>query len=101
MPVTTPAAPPVEVTAPISAPAAVAPVCDEAKVTQCKSFVQDSVPWSSKAHDDPSYRHWQEGNLQRLCNCTDDPGTTIRCFQEELLKNGDSWSKAIDTCGKP
>lgn len=88
------------VPAPSPTQATAAPVCDEAKVTQCKSFVQDSVPWSSVSHDDPSFRHWQEPNLQRLCHCTDDPARTIRCFQEELLKNGDSWEKAIDSCAK-
>lgn len=102
-PTPTPAAPPTEVTAqrmtaPIAAPAA--PGCDAAKVAQCKSLLQDQVPWSGKSHDDPSFRHWQEGNMQKLCNCTDDAAKTVQCFQDEIYKNGDSWVKAIDSCAK-
>ena len=72
--------------------------CDAEKVTLCKSLLQDQVPWTVKHAHDPSFRHWQEGNMDNLCRCTPNAATTVQCFQNELDKNGDSWEAAIKAC---
>lgn len=86
---------------PSSAPApAVKPAssCNLETENRCKSLLQDFVPWTKSHADDPAYRHWNEGNLVKLCACSPDAAKTVRCFQDELASNGDSFAKAIDVC---
>jgi len=72
--------------------------CDPVKVSLCKSLLQDQVPWTVEHAHDPAFRHWQEGNLDKLCTCTADPAKAVQCFQDELVRNGNSWEAAIKVC---
>ena len=72
--------------------------CNLETENRCKSLLQDFVPWTKSHADDPAYRHWNEGNLVKLCACSPDAAKTVRCFQDELASNGDSFAKAIDVC---
>jgi hypothetical protein len=81
---------------PTAAPAVA--TCDKAKENTCQSLLQGQVPWSTAASEDPRYRQWQPINLENLCRCTADPPATVLCFQNELVKNGNSWAAAIDSC---
>lgn len=75
--------------------------CDTALEDQCKSFVQDQVPWTNQNADNPANRHWQSENLDALCHCTSDASATVQCFQNELAGNGNDWRGAIAACGAP
>jgi hypothetical protein len=83
---------------PARAPAA---SCDTALENTCKSLLQDQVPWTTAARDDPSVRHWQPANLDLLCRCTTNPPVTVQCFQNALVNNGNSWLAAINSCKAP
>ena len=65
---------------------------------RCKVAVQDKVVWDLNHPNDPAYRHWNEDNLDRLCQSRAEPRDTIACFSETLASNGNRWSPAIDTC---
>ncbi len=82
--------------APMAAP--VEAKCDTAKENSCQSLVQGQVPWTTAASEDPGIRHWQPINLENLCRCTKDAAATVLCFQNALVKNGNSWMAAIDSC---
>jgi hypothetical protein len=89
-----------EPAAPTSAPASPLPagsrVCDVEKERLCASFVQGQIPWSLDGN--PSYRVWDQSNVDALCRCTTNAAATVRCFQDELVRNGGQLKGAIDTC---
>jgi hypothetical protein len=58
----------------------------------CFDLVQGKVAWSQGGD-----RHWQEGNLRKLCAGSTHPHKTVGCFKQGIASHND-WSKAIDEC---
>lgn len=78
-------------------PAAVAPTGSSAEAERCKSLLQDQVPWQI---DPTTERHWEQEDLDALCDGTTDSAGTVRCFQEALYNSGSGGDidSAIDAC---
>lgn len=72
--------------------------CDLAKKQSCEELVQDNILWKIDDPDDSASKHWQQNNLDNLCECTTDPYATVNCFQIQVNNNRKSWQEAVATC---
>lgn len=58
----------------------------------CYELVQGKIAWSQGGD-----RHWQDGNVRKLCAGTSQPHKTVNCFKQGIATHN-NWSKAIDEC---
>ena len=72
--------------------------CDQSKKQSCEDLVQDNILWDAKHPDAPYAKHWLQKNLDDLCSCSNDPYTTVNCFQVQVNNNRKTWQEAIAIC---
>lgn len=67
-----------------------------AEAQRCKALLQDQVPWRTN----PPERHWEQADLDALCDGSTDAVATVRCFQSALWNNGNETDlqTAIEAC---
>lgn len=66
--------------------------------TFCKNLFQDKVPTSLPAT--PNNRHWEQSDLDKICNGTVNATETLKCYLRTLYNHGNpvSGSVAIEGC---
>lgn len=58
----------------------------------CADAVQGKVAWSQRGD-----RSWQPANLARLCEGSNNPAATVRCFEAQIREHND-WNRGINAC---
>ncbi|GDX39304.1 hypothetical protein LBMAG20_15190 [Methylocystaceae bacterium] len=61
--------------------------CNISKKRICEDLVKDTILWRIDDPDSPVSKHWAQKNLNKLCACTNDPYTTVNCFQVQVNNN--------------